>query len=61
MTLETSNYLKSNLEKIKERKPLSEKISVSRYDMFTLLNNNKVDFHDFHDWLEELIKESRER
>lgn len=58
MTQENKNEIELGILKLKQRKPLCDKISLltSRYDMFTKLNNNQVDYHEFDEWVETLIK-----
>lgn len=57
MSEETLNDLKKGLNALKNRRIMKEEASrlISRYQIYTQMNNNEIDYHVFDEWLEELL------
>ena len=57
MSGDIENDLKKGLNALKNRRIMKEEASrlISRYQIYTQMNNNEIDYHVFDNWLEELL------
>ena len=57
MEVEIDNDLKRGLNALKNRRVMKEEASrlISRYQIYTQMNNNEIDYHVFDEWLEDLL------